>query len=142
MIKDIRHTGIVVADLEASLKFYQDILGFSIVKKMDETGDFIDNILLLENVKVTTVKMASSSGQMIELLKYQSHPADQKKHDINDVGISHIAFTVDDLDVVYKRLMDNKIQFNSSPQISPDGYAKVVFCRAPEGTMIELVEVL
>ena len=45
MIKDIRHTGIVVADLEASLKFYQDILGFSIVKKMDETGDFIDNIL-------------------------------------------------------------------------------------------------
>ena len=78
MIKDIRHTGIVVADLEASLKFYQDILGFSIVKKMDETGDFIDNILLLENVKVTTVKMASSSGQMIELLKYQSHPADQK----------------------------------------------------------------
>ena len=38
--------------------------------------------------------------------------------------------------------MDNKIQFNSSPQISPDGYAKVVFCRAPEGTMIELVEVL
>jgi catechol 2,3-dioxygenase-like lactoylglutathione lyase family enzyme len=142
MIKDIRHTGIVVADLEASLYFYRDLLGFQVAKQMEEAGDYIDNISSLRNVKVTTVKMTSPSGQMIELLKYHSHPVEQKTREICESGISHIAFTVDDLDIEYERLKGKGIQFNSPPQLSPDGYAKVTFCRAPEGTLIELVEVL
>jgi len=142
MIKDVRHTGVVAIDLEASLYFYRDILGFQITKQMEEAGDYIDNISSLQNVKVTTVKMASPSGQVIELLKYYSHPVEQKTRKICEIGISHIAFTVDDLDFEYERLKNKGIQFNSSPQLSPDGYAKVVFCRAPEGTLIELVEVL
>lgn len=142
MIKDIRHTGIVVIDLEVSLHFYRDLLGFRIAKQMEEAGDYIDNISSLRNVKVATVKMTSASGQMIELLKYHSHPAEQKMRAICEIGISHIALTVDDLDFEYKRLKDKGIQFNSPPQLSPDGYAKVTFCRAPEGTLVELVEVL
>ncbi len=142
MIKNIRHTGIVVIDLEASLYFYRDLLGFQIVKQMEEMGHYIDNILSLRNVNVTTIKITSPSGQMIELLKYHSHNAEQKKREICEIGISHIAFTVDDLDTEYRRLENEGIQFNSSPQLSPDGYAKVAFCRAPEGTLIELVEVL
>jgi catechol 2,3-dioxygenase-like lactoylglutathione lyase family enzyme len=142
MIKDIRHTGIVVIDLEASLRFYRDLLGFKIAKQMEESGDYIDNILSLRNVMVTTVKMVSPSGQMIELLKYHSHPAEQRKHEVCEIGVSHIAFTVGDLDTEHKRLQNDGIQFNSLPQLSPDGYAKVAFCRAPEGTLIELVEVL
>ena len=140
MIKDIRHTGIVIDDLEASLYFYRELLGFQIVKQMEEAGDYIDNISSLRNVRITTVKMASPSGQMIELLKYHSHPAQQKGREIYEIGISHIAFTVDDLDIEYERLRGKGIQFNSTPQLSPDGYAKVAFCRAPEGTLIELVE--
>jgi len=142
MIKDIRHTGIVVINLEASLHFYCDLLGFQIVKQMEEAGDYIDNISSLRNVKVTTVKMTSPSGQMIELLKYNSHPTEQRTREICEIGISHIAFTVDDLDMKYERLKGKGIQFNSPPQLSPNGYAKVTFCRAPEGTLIELVEVL
>ena len=142
MIKDIRHTGIVVADIEASLYFYRNLLGFQVAKQMEEAGDYIDNISSLRNVKVTTVKLTSPSGQMIELLKYHSHPAEQKMREICEIGISHIAFTVDDLDFEYERLKDKGIQFNSPPQLSTDGYAKVTFCRAPEGTLIELVEVL
>ena len=142
MIKNIRHTGIVVIDLETSLHFYRDLLGFQIAKQMEESGDYIDNISLLRNVKVTTVKLASLSGQMIELLKYHSHPEEQKTRRICEIGISHIAFTVNNLDAEYERLKDKGIQFNSPPQLSPDGYAKVTFCRAPEGTLVELVEVL
>ena len=142
MIKDIRHTGIVVMDLEASLHFYRDLLGFQIAKQMEESGDYIDNISSLRNVKVTTVKLASPSGQMIELLKYHSHSAEQKRREICEIGISHIAFTVNNLDAEYERLKDKGIQFNSPPQLSPDGYAKVTFCKAPEGTLVELVEVL
>ena len=142
MIKDIRHTGIVVADLETSLYFYRDLFGLQVAKQMEEAGDYIDNISSLRNVKVTTVKMTSPTGQMIELLKYHSHPAEQRTREICEIGIAHIAFTVDNLDIEYKKLKDKGIKFNSPPQLSPDGYAKVTFCRAPEGTLIELVELL
>jgi len=142
MIKDIRHIGIVVTDLETSLYFYHNLMGFQITKQMEETGEYIDNVLSLQNVKVTTVKMNSPTGQMIELLKYHSHPVEQKIQEIFGIGISHVAFTVDNLDMEYERFVNNGIQFNSVPQLSPDGYAKVVFCKAPEGTLIELVEVL
>ncbi|MCK4431224.1 MAG: VOC family protein, partial [Candidatus Aminicenantes bacterium] len=40
MIKDIRHTGIVVADIEASLYFYRNLLGFQVAKQMEEAGDY------------------------------------------------------------------------------------------------------
>lgn len=142
MIKDIRHIGIVVVDLETSLYFYCNLMGFQIIKWMEETGDYIDNVLLLQKVKVTTVKMNTPTGQMIELLKYHSHTAEQRMQEIFGIGISHIAFTVDNLDMEYERLVNNGVQFNSVPQLSPDGFAKVTFCKAPEGTLIELVEVL
>ena len=142
MIKSIRHTGIVVVDLDASLHFYRDLLGFEITKKMEESGGFIDTILSLSNVALTTVKMAAPDGSLIELLKYHSHPRKMNVREICDIGITHMALEVKDLDKVYKRLKGEGIVFTADPQVSPDGYAKVTFCSAPEGTSIELVEVL
>jgi len=138
-----RHIGIVVNDLEGALCFYQDLLGFKIVKKTDEQGEFIDKILALRKVKVTTVKMSAGGGNFIELLYYHSHPRLHfRKNEIYEVGLSHIALTVEDLDVEYRRLSKKGIKFNSHPHKSPDGYAKVAVCRDPEGNYIELAEVL
>jgi len=142
MIKNIRHTGIVVEDLEASLNFYQTLLGFKVIKQMEESGAYIDSISALHGVKVVTTKMAAPDGQLIELLFYHSHPNKSKSRQLNDVGITHLAFTVDDLDRTYSKLKAQGIYFNAPPQISSDGYAKVTFCKAPEGTYIELVEVI
>jgi catechol 2,3-dioxygenase-like lactoylglutathione lyase family enzyme len=142
MIKNIRHTGIVVNDLETSLHFYRDLLGFQIKKQMKESGAYIDNISSLHKISVTTIKMSAPDGQMIELLHYHSHPRELKLREICDIGIAHIAFTVDDLDKEFDRLKTEGVFFNAPPQLSPDGYAKVTFCRAPEGTLIELVEML
>ena len=61
---------------------------------------------------------------------------------IIDTGPTHMAFTVDDLDEIYKSFSENGIEFISAPKISPNGFAKVAFCSAPEGTYIELVELL
>jgi len=142
MIKSIRHTGIVATDLNASLHFYRDLLGFKITKKMEESGGFIDTILSLPNVAVTTVKMAAPDGSLVELLKYHSHPRKMNAREICDIGITHIALEVNDLDDLYEMLKGEGIVFTAPPQVSPDGYAKVTFCSAPEGTSIELVEVL
>jgi len=142
MIRCIRHTGIVTGNIAASLYFYRDLLGFEIVKKMDESGTYIDNMSGLEKVQVTTIKMSAADGQMIELLYYPSHPRMKTMRNINDIGIAHLALAVDDLDKAYGDLLGQGVPFNAPPQFSPDGYAKVTYCRAPEGTFIELVQVL
>ena len=142
MVNKIRHTGIVVDDLSKSLRFYRDLLGFEVVKRAKENGPYIERILALGNASVTTVKMTSHDGQMIELLSYTTPSEKKQERKINDVGLSHIALAVIDIDCEYERLRKESVEFISNPVLSPDGYAKVAFCRAPEGTFIELVEVI
>lgn len=140
-MKAIRHTGIVVSDMERSLEFYRNLLGLRAVENFKEEGEYINKISGLSGVKLWMVKLVADDGTMVELLKYVSHP--QKAPDnlqICDIGCSHIAFTVDDVDKEYTRLSDKGVRFNCPPLVSPDGCAKVAFCRDPDGVFIELVE--
>ena len=142
MIKAIRHTGIVVSNINKSLHFYRDLLGFKIVRDNSEPGEFMDSVLSFENTEVRTIKMEAPDKNLIELLHFKSHPGKPRSIDIAELGCSHIAFTVDNLDKEYERLLGEGVIFNASPETSPDNYAKVAFCRDPDGIWIELVEVL
>ena len=143
MITQIRHTGLVVADLDGALRFWRDLLGFKVEKKMDESGPHIDAMMGLKDVRVTTVKMTAPEGGMMELLHFQSHP------DIPtwlgkpySTGFTHIAMTVSNLNSTFERLANAGAVFPAPPQYSPDGAVKVIYCRGPEGVLLELVEVL
>ena len=139
---NIRHTGIVTSDIEKSILFYENF-GFKIQKDMLESGDYIDNFSALSDVLVRTVKMSLENGDMIELLNYESHPEKpDMSRKITQIGCSHIALTVPNLDNLYDKLLKQDVVFNSPPQYSPDGYAKVTFCKDPDGSLVELVEVL
>ena len=141
MIIGVRHTGIVVTDMEKALRFYRDLLGLKVVKDFTEEGDYIDSISGLSCVRVRMVKLTADDGSMIELLQYLSHPREARHNSqLCDIGCSHIALTVDDIDKEYARLLKNGVWFDCPPCISPDGYAKVTFCHDPDGTSIELVE--
>jgi catechol 2,3-dioxygenase-like lactoylglutathione lyase family enzyme len=141
MITQIRHTGLVVADLDGALLFWRDLLGFRVEKQMNESGPHIDAMMGLKDVRVTTVKMTAPEGGMIELLHFQSHPdlpAWQGKP--HSTGFTHIAMTVGNLDEVYKKLGAVGVVFPAQPQYSPDGTVKVIYCKGPEGVLLELVE--
>jgi catechol 2,3-dioxygenase-like lactoylglutathione lyase family enzyme len=139
----LRHAGLVITNLNKSLYFYQNLLGLKIQKRNYESGHFIDKILKLKNIEVETIKMSANDGSLIELLYFKSHPKkNDPKRKIYTIGPSHLAFTVENLEAVYKRLEKAGVKFNSLPSISPDGLVKVAFCKDPDGTYIELVEEL
>ena len=137
----IRHFGIVVHNIDDSLFFYENLLGFKVFKKMEESGPEISTFLGIKNVKVTTIKMRNQFNQMIELLYYQEQP---HKNDIfiNQLGPTHLALSVSNLDDLYQNFKKQNIEFISSPIITDNKFAKVAFCKAPEGTFVELVEEL
>ena len=140
-MKNIRHTGIVVTDMERSLKFYRDILGLKPVIDFVEVGEYIDTLSALSGVRLRMVKLVAADGGMIELLHYMSHPqpapADNK---LCEIGTRHVAFTVNDVDKIYTDWSARGINFTCPPQMSPDGKAKVTFCQDPDGTFLEIVE--
>ena len=143
MISAIRHTGLVVTDLDRALHFWCDLLGFKVVKQMAESGPHIDAMMGLQDVRVTTAKLAAPDGCLLELLCFHSHPDKPRWEGTPySTGFTHIALTVDDLDQLVSKLTQEGVSFPAPPQRSPDGYAKVIYAKGPEGVLLELVEVL
>src|SRR3989338_5077765 len=142
MSPNLRHIGIVTNNLENSLKFYRDILGFKVITEVFEDRNFIDKILNLKDSSLKTIKLSDNDGGIIELLCYNNPKSKPIERRINDIGLSHFALTVDNLENVYQQFNKRGVIFISEPTISPDKKAKVCFCYDPNGIVIELVEQL
>lgn len=143
MILAARHTGIVVRNLNKSLLFYKDILGLTIFKRMTESGPHIERLVGIPGAVLEWVKLKAKDGSLVELIQYHSNSnIFQKVENIpsDRLGCSHIAFTVADIDNVYKALTNKGYHCNSSPLVSPDGLVKVMYCHDPDGTTLELVQ--
>ena len=141
MIKNLRHIGIVVNDLESAISFWINVMGFVVIKKQFESGKHIDNFIGLKNCNVTTVKLQCKDKNQIELLKFHSHNDDVSwKGQAFTTGLTHIAFTVSDLDKILTKIKLNGINVSTKSQFSPDGKVKVIYANGPEGLILELVE--
>lgn len=143
MIMQIRHTGLVVANLEVALHFWRDLLGFTVARQMEESGPHIDAMMGLKDVRLTTSKLTAPEGGMIELLYFNSHP-DQTAWigTPYSTGFTHVAMTVNNIDNLCETLKKEGVIFFAPPQRSPDGKVKVTYCRGPEGVLLELVEMI
>ena len=141
-VTNIRHTGIVVSDMERSLRFYRDLLGMEIWADFCDNSGYVQAVTDVPGANVRMVKLKAADGVSIELLQYLAHPRDvPEPNKAHDVGCNHVALQVDDLDTLYEKLSAEDIHFHAPPTVSPDG-AKVTYCRDPEGVIIELVEIL
>ena len=138
----LRHVGIVVKDLNKSYEFYNKFFGFSEHKKNLESGTFIDKILNFDSISVTTLKMLSSCKKYcVELLKFNNPKLDNSSaQSFYSRGITHVAFTVKDLDNLYSSLLESGYKFLSEPSLSDSKEAKVAFCYGPDNELLELVE--
>ena len=141
MIRNVRHVGITINNEKKRLNFFIKVLGFKKFKFATEDIEFMNKIHNLKNVRLKTYKLKSKNNEVVELLKFKNHKSKKKWNGkVYSIGLTHIALTVDNLERTYKSLKKKGVKFKSSPQFSPDGYAKVAFCIGPEGLMLELVE--
>jgi catechol 2,3-dioxygenase-like lactoylglutathione lyase family enzyme len=143
MIKAVRHTGIVVRDLEKSAEFYCT-LGFVKDNQAIEEGAFIDAVVGLQNTKLEWVKLKAPDGYLLELLQYHSHPKHQAiaKQESNQLGCSHLAFTVYNIDFVCGNIKKNGGSVVNKPKLTDNKKVKVAYCHDIEGNLMEIVEAL
>ena len=139
----IRHTGIVVSNMETSMPFYRDLLGLQVWWDQIEEGPMMESVTGIPGARVHTVKLKAPDGVSVELLEYLSAPKPVPPlSSANDVGCNHVALQVTDLDGLYEKASAAGIHFNTPPVVTPGGKAKVTYCRDPEGVYLELVEIL
>jgi catechol 2,3-dioxygenase-like lactoylglutathione lyase family enzyme len=143
-VRQVRHAGIAVGDLDRSLHFYRDLLRLPVQRRAVEKGPELEKILGLPGVEVETVKLGfSPESTLVELLSFRSHPVSFLKDNRTlTAGPTHLAFTVDNLQNLYAELCLTGVPFNCPPQISADGKVLLTYCQDPDGTLIELVQEL
>jgi catechol 2,3-dioxygenase-like lactoylglutathione lyase family enzyme len=138
------HTGITVSNLERSLAFWRDVLGFELSHTAHQKGEMAQEITGVEGAEIRLAVLKTRGGHKIELLEYLA-PADRKRADIRpcDVGSVHVALLVHDLDSVLERIAALDWKAAGKPQTltrGPNAGKRVVYVRDPDGTTIEFMQ--
>ncbi len=139
------HTGITVSNLERSLEFWRDVLGFEFSHSAHQTGERPEQITGVKGAELKLAVVKTPSGHKIELLEYFA-PADRKKTFDRrpcDLGHVHVALTVDDLDAVLKKIAESGWKAAGEPQTlkqGPNAGKRVIYVRDSDGTTIEFME--
>ncbi len=139
------HTGITVSNLERSLGFWRDVLGFEFSHSAHQTGEMAKQITGVANAEIKLAVVKLPGGHKIELLEYLA-PPDRKK-DVNlrpcDVGHVHVALTVDSLNAILQKIAASGWRAAGEPQkltSGPNAGKRVVYVRDPDGTTVEFME--
>jgi catechol 2,3-dioxygenase-like lactoylglutathione lyase family enzyme len=138
------HTGITVTNLERSLVFWRDVLGFELSHRAHQTGDLAAKITGVSGAEIQLAVLKTPTGQKIELLEYLA-PPDRRHLDARpcDVGSAHVALTVDDLDAVLNVIAQFGWKAAGEPQtltVGPNAGKRVIYVRDPDGTTIEFMQ--
>jgi catechol 2,3-dioxygenase-like lactoylglutathione lyase family enzyme len=139
------HTGITVSNLERSLAFWRDVLGFELSHTAHQTGELAKEITGVAGAELKLAVLKAPGGHKIELLEYLAPPDRTKHTDLRpcDVGSVHVALTVNDLSAVLQRIVSSGWKTAGKPQTlqsGPNAGKRVVYVRDPDGTTIELMQ--
>ena len=138
------HTGITVSNLEQSLAFWENVLGFELSHRAHQTAELASEITGVAGAEISIAVVKAPGGHKVELLEYLA-PPDRKHVDLRpcDVGSVHVAFTVDNLDAVLNAIAASGWKAAGKPQTlttGPNAGKRVVYVRDPDGTTIELMQ--
>jgi lactoylglutathione lyase len=134
MIKAIECIVIMVNDIQKSVEFYTDVLGFSIYNKIEMAEAGLSAVFV------------EKDGGRIGLMNYKGKKI-PKRSDIAKIKLGessipindHLTFSVDDIEATTTELKEKGVVFNLEP-IQVEGGIKVAMFKDPEGVLIELVE--
>ncbi len=115
------HTMVRVTDIEQSLRFYRDALGLKELKRHES-----------EKGRFTLVFLAAEGDEDAQVeLTYNWDPESYS----GGRNFGHLAYAVDDIYAVCKRLQDHGVVINRPPR---DGH--MAFVRSPDNISVELLQ--
>ena len=139
MIKGIEHTALSVSDLDRSVEFYCDRLGFDLVRILEcpsESG--LGDVVGLPGCRAR-IAHVQAGKMMLELFEYQNPRGKPvpENHTQADHGFVHAGLTSTDTRADYARLKNVGVRFMGEPkEFRPDVW--IVYFFGPDGEVLEL----
>ena len=115
MLKAFFHTGFVVKDLDQTIDFYTNVMGLRVAGRMERSGDFVCQLLAFPDAHIKGAFLDLGEGHQLELIQYLAPPSGSGDTHRNDLGASHLAFFVENLDQFYADKSQQGLRFNSEP---------------------------
>ena len=145
-MRGLHHVGITVKDLDASLRFYHDLLGLPL---STEPSPWFEGPGLGPAVGVPGAALRQVCLRVgetnLELLEYKSPPSETNGPlPSNNLGASHVAFLVDDIEAKKAELEAQGVRFFSPVNVVDEGVLagwRWVYFADPDGYPLELVEI-
>lgn len=141
-IQRVTHVGICVTDLDRSVRFYRDLLGFRPVSELQIGGEPCDVLLQLKDVDLRAIYL-ERDGLRLELLHFDSPPRRNPppRRAMNDLGFTHISIRVSDLGALINQFRAEGANIIDSSRIDMPAFESgAVMITDPDGVMIELVQ--
>lgn len=137
----ISHIAVCVRDMDKSLAFYRDILGMTVSKDDIEdtsTGGLTHTYKHHRNTR-RTVYLGWGGAPFFVMT---SHPGDQADGDpikLDQVGISHVSFTVKDVRALADELVSKGVEIAGGIEAFADasGHVRTFFAFDPDGMLVQ-----
>jgi lactoylglutathione lyase len=138
-IKTVSHIGLCVSDLDRSVRFYCEGLGFRRTGGYT-VGNEVRTIMELEGEVVLTTAMLQREGLILELLGYTSPKAfgEPVRRPLNQLGFTHLSLWVEDLDAVANRIREFGGQVIEHTRTTMQA-GDFIYCTDPDGIRVELM---
>lgn len=147
MKTDIRyvHTNLVAKDWRKLSEFYINVFDCQpIYPQRDLSGTWIDKITKIEDVKIKGIHLnlpGYEDGPTLEIFEYEPSNLRDSEPLINYQGYGHIAFHVDNVSYILKKLIEyggTKLGEIITKEYTDIGTLTVVYARDPENNFIEI----
>lgn len=121
-VKRLAMIGFTVSDMDRSVAFYSDVLGFEKVADFHATGPVYDRLTGVFGASMRIVHMRLGE-QIVELTRYRSpphgRPIPQPSYS-NDLWFEHVAIVVSDMEKAFEILQRHDVrQISPEPQTIP-----------------------
>ncbi|MGI5160608.1 VOC family protein [Microbispora sp. CA-102843] len=148
-MRGVWHFSFTVADLDRSVAFYRDLLGFTLVHRQDQDNDYTRRLVGYPDAVLRIAQLAvpgqprGVSTHDLELVEYV-HPRGEARDPARHLpGAAHLALTVEDALAEHARLSAAGVRFVSPPNaitagINAGGYA--CYFLDPDDITLELVQ--
>ncbi len=138
------HTAFVVSDLDRTINFFQDLLGFELTSRAPRDAGAIQEMTGLKGADIE-VAYLKGLGHWIELIRYKS-PQDRGAAlpRIFQDGAGHIAFNVTDIEIAVDASADYGLSLVGdivTIDQGPNQGRKVVYLQSADGLSVEFIEV-
>ena len=138
----VSHIGLCVSDLDRSMSFYRDLLGFRERNRIEVRGPLASQLLQLAEVELEAIYL-ERDGLVLELLAYRSPGtlAGPSPRPMNQTGLTHLSLQASDPGGLLDEFRQRGVEVREATVVRLGDRVVAFLLQDPDGQTLEITAV-